>query len=261
MATAKNRPILENEHVQELLALLKENDTTTRTALVSVLAHIGEMEEQYKAMTAELSTMREMLTEAQRQKHPARAAMQNAVIGAQSRVLGFRDMLAGLKQSIIDGCRAAADAVWDTGIAALNGVVQFLNIRPQLVALHKGHAESIQSAQRSIAKIEAVSREYHETRRHLKNIGRAMVGRATIQEAKPIGKIAGTFINSLQNKCAIHAQSQRRIGAMLGSLKRLEERAAGRVSFKETLEAYRKQRAEEPAPAAPTRTQPATEAR
>jgi len=99
--------IYKNEHVQELLAMLKDKDSGYKDALFIVLAHIGKMETQYEKMVMELSGMRQALAEAERQRHPIKNAMQNTVIEAQSKLLDFRDTLARLKQTIIDGCKAA----------------------------------------------------------------------------------------------------------------------------------------------------------
>ena len=259
MATATTQPILENGQVQELLSLLKESDATTRAALVSVLAHIGKMETQYESMVAELSGMRQTLAEAERQRHPIKNAMQSTVIAAQSRLLDFRDTLAGLKQTIINGCRAAITAVQETGISALNQLTQFLKIRPMLERMQHSADKNIRMCGRRIAETRTMSEEYHKAGRHLKNIGRAFLGKEPIQEAKPMGKLAGAHIRYLQSERAGYTKMKDRVGSALNCLKRLEERAAGRRSIKAELQEY-KQTAQAQKPA-PTHAPPSADAR
>ena len=239
MATATTKPILENEHVQELLSLLKEGNANTRTVLVSVLACVGKMEAQYANMVTELSGMRQALAEAERQRHPIKNAMQSTVIAAQARLLDFRDALMRLKQTVIDGCRAAIATVQETGISALNHVTQFLKIRPMLENMRNNADKNIRMCDRRIAETKTMSEEYHKAGRHLKNIGRAFLGKEPIQEAKPMGKLAGAHIRYLQNERAGYAKTKSGLESALNSLKRLEERAAGRRSIKTDLQTYK----------------------
>ena len=259
MANTTTKPILENEQVQKLLTVLKETDATTRAALVSVLAHIGKMETQYADMVTELSGLRQELAEAERQRHPIKNAVQNTVIVAQAQLLDFRDALMRLKQTVIDGCRSATAAVRETGVSALNHVVQFLKIRPLLENMRNNVDKNIRLCDRRIAETKTMSEEYHKAGRHLKNIGRAFLGKEPIQEAKPMGKFAGAHIRYLQNERAGYAKTKSGLESALNSLKRLEERAAGRRSIKEDLQTY-KQTAQAQK-STPTHAPPSTEAR
>jgi len=259
MANATTKPILENEYVRELLAALKETDATTRTALVSVLAHIGKMETQYTNMVTEIPGLRQELAEAERQRHPIKNAMQNTIIGAQARLLDFRDALMRLKQTVIDGCRAAIATVQETGISALNHVTQFLKIRPLLENMRNNADKNIRLCDRRIAETQTMSEEYHKAGRHLKNIGRAFLGKEPIQEAKPMGKLAGAHIRYLQNERAGYAKTKSGLESALNSLKRLEDRAAGRRSIKADLQTY--SQVAQAQQSVPTHSPPTTNAR
>ena len=87
-------PILENEHVKELLAILRENNSSSTKDFLSVLNQVGAMEKQLDAAVKELAAMRQELKTAQEQNHPVKTALQKAVLVTQGQVLDFRERLA-----------------------------------------------------------------------------------------------------------------------------------------------------------------------
>jgi len=190
MAKAKAPPIADNEHVKELLAILRENNAPSTKDFLAVLAQVGAMEKQLDAAVNELAAMRRELAEAQKQNHPVKTAMQKAVIAMQGQVLDLRDRLAMLKQNVIDGCKAAVAAFKEKGIAALDNAARFFKIRPILENMRDNLDKDIRFDDKAIAKIEAISTEYHNAGLHIKNMGRAMLGKEAAQEAKAPGKLA-----------------------------------------------------------------------
>lgn len=186
-------PILENEHVQELLAILRENNVPSTQDFLAVLNQVGAMEKQLDAAVKELSAMRQELKTAQEQNHPVKTALQKAVIAMQGQVLELRDKLSELKKTVIEGCKNAVAEFKEQGVAALDNIARFFKVRPVLEALRDNLAKNIQFDDKAIAKIVAVSAEYHEAGRHIKNMARAMSGKEAIQEAKSIGKLAKTL--------------------------------------------------------------------
>ena len=143
------------------------------------------MEKQLDAAVKELAAMRQELKTAQEQNHPVRNTLQKAVITMQGQVLDLRDKLAELKQNVIDGCKSAVAAFKEQGITALDNVARFFKIKPVLETMRDSLDKSIKFDDKAIAKIEAISAEYHQAGRHLKNIGRAIRGKEAIQEVRP----------------------------------------------------------------------------
>lgn len=72
-------PIMENEHVKEFLAILRENNTPSTQDFLAVLNQVGAMERQLDAAVKELAAMRRELNEAREQAHPVKTALQIAV--------------------------------------------------------------------------------------------------------------------------------------------------------------------------------------
>lgn len=76
MTEQNTAPLIENEHVKKLLAIMEANNTPDRKDLLSVLNQVGAMERQLDAAVKELAAMRRELNEAQKQNHPVKTAMQ-----------------------------------------------------------------------------------------------------------------------------------------------------------------------------------------
>ena len=236
MAKAKTPPIAENEDVKELLAILRENNSPSTQDFLAVLQQVGAMEKQLDAAIKELSAMRQELKEAQEQNHPVKTALQNAVITMQGQVLDFRDKLNELKQNVIDGCKNAVAAFKEKGISALDNVARFFKVRPILEAMRNELDSNIKFDDKAISKIEDISTEYHEAGRHLKNMGRAMLGKEATQEVKPQGKLAAVISAPFRAERSQFAAMKKSVENTISSISRLEDRAAERKpSIKEAL--------------------------
>jgi len=79
---------------------------------------------------------------------------------------------------------------------------------------------------RQINKIETISKNYHEAGKHLKNVGRILLGKEPIKDAKPVGKIAEAFCKPLKADRAICESIKKRVEVAIGCVSRLEQRAA-----------------------------------
>jgi len=217
-------PIMDNEHVKELLSIMEANNVPSMKDLLAVLHQVGAMERQLGEAVNELAAMRRELAEAQAQNHPIKTALQKAVIVMQGQVLDLRDKLAELKANIIDGCKNAVTAFKEKGIAALDNIARFFKIKPGLEALRDSLDKSIRFDERAVAKIEAVSAEYHEAGRHIKNIGRAIVGKEAIAEAKAPGSLAAAVAIPYRAERACLIAARRHVKAAIGAFERLENR-------------------------------------
>ncbi|MFC4598156.1 DUF6674 family protein [Cohnella hongkongensis] len=232
-------PILENEQVKELLALLRENNAPSTPDFLAVLNQISAMERQLDAAVKELASMRQELKAAQEQNHPLKTALQKADTAMQRQVLDLRERLSELKQTVIDGCKHAVVAFKEKGISALDHAARFFNIRPMLEVMRDTLTKNIQADDKAITKIEAISTEYHQAERHLKNIGRAMLGREAIQEAKPPGKLAKAISAPFRAERSHFAHLKKHVEQAIGAVVRLEERATEKkTSIREAIEAH-----------------------
>ena len=233
--------LLENEHVKELLAILRENNSPSTKDFLAVLNQVDAMEKQLEAAVKELAAMRQELQTAQEQNHPVKTALQKTVVVTQGQMLDLRERLAQLKQNIIDGCKNAVTAFKETGISALDNVARFFKVRPILEAMRDMLTKNIAYDDKAIAKIEAISTEYHQAGRHLKNMGRAMLGREAAQEVKQPGKLAAVISAPFRVERSHFSSIKGHVEKSLNTLARLEERAAEKKpSIREALATHNK---------------------
>lgn len=229
-------PILENEHLQELLAILRENNVPSTQDFLAVLNQVGAMEKQLDAAVKEFAAMRQELRTAQEQNHPVKTALQKTVIVMQGQVLDLREKLVELKQNVIDCCKNAITAFKENGISALDNTARFFKVRPILESMRDTLTKNIQNDDKAIAKIEAVSTEYHQAGRHLKNMGRAMLGREAAQEVKQPGKLAAVISAPFRAERSHFSSMKSHVEKSLNTLARLEERVAEKnPSIREAL--------------------------
>ncbi|MCB7303614.1 hypothetical protein NE683_08000 [Bariatricus massiliensis] len=236
-------PILENEAVKELLALLKENQAQGGKELAAAIGQVAEMEKQLAEAVGELKTMREDL--AQMQNHPLKAALQKSIITLQDRILALRDNLAELKAGVIEGCKKALADFKVRGVAALDNAARFFHIKSGLETMRDNLGQSIGIDQKAIAKIEAVSAEYHEAGRHLKNIGRTLTGKEAVQEAKPAGKLAKTIEAPYRAELACLHAMKKSVEKAIDRVSRLEQAAEKKPSILKTMQEH-KEKAQPP---------------
>ena len=231
------KPIAENEYVKELLTLLKQNQSPAGTELLEAISHVSEMEKQLASAVDELKAMRQDLEKMQ--NRPLKSALQKSVMVLQDRILAMRDKLAELKTNIIEGCKNTLAAVKEHGISALDNAARFFRIKPGLQALRDTINEGIQTDEKAISKIEAVSAEYHEAGRHLKNIGRALTGKEAVPEAKAVGKLAKTVQAPYRAERSCYLAARKSLDKAVSSLDRLEHAAEKQPSILKTMQEHK----------------------
>jgi hypothetical protein len=220
--------LMENEHVKELLGILKDNsrDASGLTALIN---HVGEMENFVKLaesriadMKAQLDTMKEV------QDHPIKSMLQSTIKALEAKVAEIKVHIAELKTNIVEGCKNAVAAFKEKGAAILDKLASFFNIKGELQTMSKGINAAIKLDDKAMAKIEAFSKEYHTTGRHLKNMGRVLIGKQPIDAVKESGKLAKVVSAPYKAHKAIELKILAVVNRMIGRLERFEEKTAAK---------------------------------
>jgi len=258
---AKPDPIAENSIVIELLDVLKKHNAPASEDLKGMIENTAKIEQQLATAIAELAAMRRELAAIREDNHPMRKVLQNAIIGVQDRILALRQQLETMKAAIVDGCENVLKAFKERGAAALNGLTQFFKVRPALEAIAKSCDQAAKENTQTISKIERISREYHKTGQHLRNIGRAMTGKELITSMKPVGKVAKAAEAPMKAARACNLAMRDAARDALKSLSRLEKSIDRPKLIKEQLNTAAKQAAAYNARNAPdkTKTTPAVE--
>jgi uncharacterized phage infection (PIP) family protein YhgE len=236
----KSTPLLENEHVKELLAILKENSVSSKD-LLDVIGYVGAMERQLDTAVGELSAMRQELADMREaQDHPLRTTLQKAIQSLENKIAETRERLEALKDSIIEGCKNAVAAFKEKGIAALSSLASFFHIRQGLEKVQESMDLNIHYDEQAMKKIAAVSAEYHEAGRHVKNMGRAILGKEAIQEAKPMGRLAKLMQAPYRLDKTCSAAIKRQAASALESLGKLEQRSVRQREAKAAVKGEKK---------------------
>ena len=141
--------------------------------------------------------------------------------------------------SSTEGCKNTLAAVKEQGISTLDNAARFFHIKPGLEALRNNINEGIQADTKAISRIEAVSTEYHEAGRHVKNIGRALMGKEAVQEAKSIGKLAKTVQAPYRAERACFLAARKGLEKAVASLDRLERAAEKQPSILKAMQEHK----------------------
>ena len=251
--TTMNEALMNNTSVRELLAILDRNHTDAG-GLLALLGYVNAAERQLDTVAAELREMRHELSVIREERnHPLRAALQRAQRSLETKINAAREKLNEVKNAIIQGCKKAVIMFKRYGITALSNLAAFFRVGPMLEAMKKSLTESIASSEKAIRRIDTISAKYHQAGLHMKNAGRALRGKETIQDAKPIGRLAklakspfAAYIN--QMKYAL--SNVKKAIAGLERLNRSAHKLAEEKSILQTLNVM-KERAHQTQQAAP----------
>ncbi|MCQ5034493.1 hypothetical protein NE595_15725 [Coprococcus sp. DFI.6.81] len=228
MSRKSKARLAENSYVKELLTVLKENPSPSSQDFMEMVAHVGELENRLAEAVDELKTMRQELQKVQ--SRSLKAVLQRSCKALESNISSMRQRLSELKDHIVTGCKNALAAFKEHGTVALDGIGRFFHVKPMLESMKKAVNNSINVDNKAIDKIQAFSAEYHQAGRHLKNMGRTLIGKEPIQEVKAPGKIVKVISAPYKADRACMMAAKRNIEKALENLDRLQESAQRRPS-------------------------------
>ena len=160
------------------MKLLEENKRREQAQDFSqLLEYMDGMSRQFDAVVQELQEVREQLAY---EKQPAvKKIMQSAVTSLENKVEWARDMLAGLRERIVDCTRDAVENFKEMGVSALDNAMSVMGVKNALESLQEHISGMIADTKQNIEKVEDIGHELRSVGGHLKNAGRAMTGKET----------------------------------------------------------------------------------
>lgn len=231
----RNKQLLaENEYVKELLAVLKENPSPSGKDFAEMVAHVGELENRLAEAVEELRTMRQELLQVQNRS--LKAVLQRSCKALEQNISNMSRKLSELKKLIIGGCKEALAAFKKHGTAALDGLSRFFHIKPLLEGIKKAADDSIRIDDNAVSKIQNFAAEYHQAGRHLKNMGRTLIGKEPVQEPKAPGRLSKAIAAPYKVNRACMSAAKRNIEKAIGSLDRLQESSERRPSVLKAMQ-------------------------
>ena len=219
-------PLQGQEAVQQFMKLLVENGRRGQAMDLSQLMwYMDGMNRQFEAVLAELQEVREQL--AQEKRPSIREHMENAASVLEEKALAVRDKLTGLWEKIT---QCAADAVRnfkEMGVSALDGAVSALGVKKALEAVQDGISGLVADTRKSIEKVEDMGHDLRSAGGHLKNVGRALLGKeAQVVNGGQEGRFQSVVLAPMRATQRLLSGMNNATLAAIGSAEHLEQRAA-----------------------------------
>jgi len=225
-ATMAYAPLAESKDVNELLGILEENGKDV-AGLTALLDQVKTMEDFCKQAEVKITDMKSQLDNMKEiQDHPIKYAIQNTVKAIASKVAEIKTHLSELKNNIVEGCKNAIAAVKDKGIVVLDKLASFFRIKTCLEKVNSCTVEVMKDCDKSIAKVEAFSQEYHKAGRGVKNMARMLVGKEPIDAVAESGKLAKAITAPARAEKSCMLGIQKAATSMMNKLEQLSQRAS-----------------------------------
>jgi hypothetical protein len=230
MSDTQNTPITENEHVKELLTILRGNGfDSDAQGLSELVGHFAAMEREVGAAARELANLRRELGMMRDERaHPLRTMLKRSADGLAAKLNAVRSRLSSLKDKIIGMCKSAVEAFKDKGVEALNNFSVSV-IKPDLIATRDAISEAMEYNHRQISKIDKAAEQYHTAGRAVRNVGRALQGKEPVPGIKPNGTLARIAEAPFRSELRRLNRSLGRTGKALATVDRLEKAAERRA--------------------------------
>ena len=126
----------ENEQVKALIVLLMGNDPAGGRELEELAGQVASMERRLDAALEELGEMRQKIQEVQ--DRSLKASLQKTCKTLEGNIASMQQKLSELKGKIVEGCRHILEDFKERGTIALNGLANFLLLKPALEAVRQG---------------------------------------------------------------------------------------------------------------------------
>ena len=217
--------LTDNEHVKELLSLIRENgrDPKDLTALIS---SVSVMEQQLFRASESLAAMQKELSVLKDEHdHPVRTLLEKTAQALADNIQALLSSINAMKEEIISGAKRAVDAVKESGINALNNLAGFFNLKSGLLFDRDSIKSSIDAVNRQVAGIEAASARVNAVGQAVSNVGRVIRGQEPVSEAQTGGRLAHILAAPFRAELQYLNRCLRSTNRAIQALDRLERSA------------------------------------
>lgn len=174
----KDLKLYELPEIKELLQVLEENGLHQEQANVrSLVDYIQGMETKLNDMTREMQAMHGEVNEIR--DNTIRAKCTELLAKADEKIQQAKKLVVSCKENLITSARNALKAFKEKGKDALITAVNAMKIPSALEMLRNGFQRVSEAMHRDAGKLDAVREELHGVGLHLKNAGRALIGKPT----------------------------------------------------------------------------------
>ena len=221
---AQNQPLAGNDAVREYLDLLMEARPEAGREYAALLFEMDGMHRRLDTALRELAQVRGEL--ARMQECPEKGFLTHAMEAAGKRLSAMRQGILEMKEQLINGAKEAVEGVRKSGIKALDKAVSAVGIKKGLEEMQQSLAGSIEYVRKSIEKVEVMGQELRSVGGHLKNAGRAALGREHQEvDGGMEGRFQAAILAPLRKERGILNWVNNLVLAAIGSVECLEREA------------------------------------
>lgn len=216
--------IQENEAVRQFLRLLMEERPDGGQGYSMMLWEMDSMADQLNSALQELHVVREQLEKMQ--GNQKKRFVSRVVDAVEGRLHGVQACLEEAKGRVEEGAKEAVEGFKRTGAKALDQAACALGIKKALESIQRGISESIGDVEKSIEKVEGLGHELRSAGGHMKNAGRALIGKEQqAVDGGSEGRFQAAVLSPLRMEKTILNQLNNMALAAIGNMERLEQAA------------------------------------
>lgn len=218
-------PLQSNEAIQQFMRLLEENGRQEQSADLSQLMwYMDGMMRQFDAVTQELQEVKQQLS----QPHPPsiKYAVQRTAARLEHKVQQLRDGLNDLWSRIAECASNAIRDFKELGVSGLDRAVSGLHIKIALESLQENISTLVADTRKNIEKVETMGQEFRSMGGHLRNAGRAMVGKETqAVDGGQEGRFQSAVLAPMRTTQRLFSSMNNATLAAIGNMEHLEQTA------------------------------------
>lgn len=245
-------PLQGSEAIRQLIQLLEENNRKGQAAdLSQVMWYLNGMTRQIDALSLELQAVRQQMD---REKEPSvKYVMHSAAANLEHRLEKLRSTLDDLWEKIA-GCAATAVENFKTaGVSALDKAVSAIGAKKHLESVQEQISGMMDLNKWHMEKAERLGHNLRSAGGHLKNVGRALTGKAarTVDGGRE-GRLQSAVLAPLRTANKLLSHMNNATLAAIGNVERLEQAAETakqrKPSIRQALAERQAEAAAQPAP-------------
>ena len=149
--------------------------------------YMNDIEENFFSVLEELDTVKAQLAQVQQtpQTKEVRHTLADLMQNLQEQANHLQEQIHSMKTRLNEKAAQLVQNFKDQGVTALNHVCEFLGVKENLTQMRESLLQSAKEMQGSMDKIDQVAGELRAATTHVKNVGRAIVGKEAQEVAQP----------------------------------------------------------------------------
>ena len=176
----------EMPNVEELLKILLDvNLEQNRQTVHLLMNYMNDIEENFFSVLEELDTVKAQLAQQTPQTKEVRHTLADLMQNLQEQANHLQEQIHSMKTRLNEKAAQLVQNFKDQGVTALNHVCEFLGVKENLTQMRESLLQSAKEMQGSMDKIDQVAGELRAATTHVKNVGRAIVGKEAQEVAQP----------------------------------------------------------------------------